>query len=197
MKTTTRTNQHNVAKHTTTVPKTLPATLLKTIDDDGKKGECDPLGAKGCLSASSVQFFVWDHGATSKLMSHVAALQTVIDSLVTKLQEHFMNHNVVAVNILNITTPSPSEKPRKALADASWHTDVCDPKVITKPMPQLLGTLGAPCIWPPPNGRDEWRWHDPCGRLHRFLLHAPGVGHDFCDQGEQHQRRAQSSAPLV
>ena len=92
LKSTSRTNQQKVVRHTTTVPKTLLGTLLKTLGDKGKRGDCDPLGAKVCLSASSVQLFVGDRGATSKLRSRVAAMQTVTESRVKKLQDHFMQN---------------------------------------------------------------------------------------------------------
>ena len=108
-------------------------------------------------------------------------MHSVLDTHVTKLQEHFMKHDVVAVNILPVTTPTPPEKLRNAFADASWHTDVSDSKVITKPMLQLLGRLG---------NSDEWR---VVARSLRSAAQVPvsgyQVGHDLCDQGGRRREK--------
>ena len=152
------------------VPKTLHATLLKTLGDDGKKGGCDPLGAKACVSASSVQLLVVDHGSTSNLMSRVAALQTVVEP-----RRHF---------------PKASQDASRRILD---HRRFRSPSrcVSSSERAVFLGSCQLP------NGSAERRWHDPFGRLRRVPLHALGVGHDLCDQGgrrRQHQRRAQSPA---
>ena len=86
--TTARTSQLKVAKHATTVPETVLVTLLKSFGDDGEKGDCDSLGDKACLSASSVHLPVGDHETSCKVRSRVAALPTVLDSRVTKSKEH-------------------------------------------------------------------------------------------------------------
>ena len=92
--------EQKVAKHTTTVPETQHATLFKTLGNDGKI-------VTATLWAPRLP------AITAKFQVEVTCCRTA------KLREHVMKNSVVAVNILPITTPPPSEKRRKALVDAS------------------------------------------------------------------------------
>ena len=146
-----------------------------------------PLGGKACLSASSVQLFVGDEGAISKLWCEEVA--RTLHAEQCGRRQHLAHDHAVAFR-----------KASQGARRRSLGTPTClDLKVIVQPTPQLLGTLAAawvmglrPTVVMSGGGMIPFVGCAGSLFMRRSRSLSQGGG-----RRQHHQRRAQSLAPVV